>query len=167
MAQKARKSVPNGSERQKWGKWWWIERKIDMRTLSVELNPPLETLNNNNNNNNNHKQIMVLNADEDVALNVEMNDMQWLWTPNEEVDSNAERRYSSVCQTKQDTALNAEIKISNGSECQNETKQDAKCWNEWRSGFERQMKKWIWTPSENVAPNTKRSETWLWTPKQR
>ena len=45
-----------------------------MRTLSVELNPPLETLNNNNNN----KQIMVLNADEDVALNVETNDMQWL-----------------------------------------------------------------------------------------
>ena len=51
MAQKVRKGVSNGSERQKGGKWWWIEQKIDMKTLSVELKPRLGTLNNNNNDN--------------------------------------------------------------------------------------------------------------------
>ena len=98
-----------------------------------------------------------------MALNVETNDMQWLWTLNEEVDPNAERGYSSECQMKRNMALNAEIKISNGFERQNETQPNAKCWNEWRSGSERQMKKWIWTPSEDVALNTNWSETWLWT----
>ena len=73
MAQKVWKGVSNGSERQKLGKWWWIEQKIDMKTLSVELKPRLGTLNNNNdndndnnnnnNNNNNNKQIMALNTE--------------------------------------------------------------------------------------------------------
>ena len=117
MAQKARRSVPNGSERQKRGKWWWIEWKIDMRTLSVKLKPRLETLNNNNNNNNNNKQI---NGPEHKMK-------MWLWTSKrticsgsehrmKKVDPNAEQKYSSECKTKQNMALNAEIKINNDSE---------------------------------------------------
>ena len=136
MTQKVRKGVSNGSKRQKLGKWWWIEQKIDMKTLSVELKPRLGTLNNNNdndNNNNNNKQIMALNTEWRcgserwnkwyvVALNVE--------TENAMMALNADT-------DEWTTTLNAKWKTNNGSERQN-----------WES---------------MVAVNTERSETWLWT----
>ena len=45
VTQKAWRSMPNGSEHQNGGKWWWIEREIDMRTLSVKLKTWLWTSN--------------------------------------------------------------------------------------------------------------------------
>ena len=134
------------------------------------------------------KIMMALNANrrcgserrtkQNMALNAETNDMQWLWTPNE-VKHSSER-------WNEDVAPNAKWRC--GSECRpkmwlwtpNEANRNSECWNEWYAAalnaewrqvvaLNTETKVWLWTSSWKmmVALNTKWSKTRFWTPKRR
>ena len=153
MTQKVRKGVSNGSERQKGGKWWWIEQKIDRKTLNVELKPQLRTLNNNNNNNN--KQIMALNTKWRCGSERRNERYQWLWTPNRKwtMAWNAKRSKIWLWTPNENTTLNVKLRSNNGSERRN--------WEVIMMALNVETKN-----ATRITLNTDTDEWWPWTPNE-
>ena len=174
--EKAWRSVPNGFESQNGRKWWWIKRKIDVRTLTVEVRMWLWTPN---------ERHQIWRWTKETALNAKLKASNGSGR-RKEAKHGSERRTKIVsgskCQNEakhgfeqqnewgngserwnEDVSSGSErrMKISSVSERQNETKQGAECWNEWRSGSKHRMKMRLWTSSEDVALNTKWSKTRL------